>query len=63
MKRGFWTGLVAFILAKVSHYVITFTIGYVLGNTIGDQPILWDIIKIIDNPLIAIVYLIILTKL
>ena len=62
MKRGFWTGLVAFILAKVSHYVITFTIGYVLGNTIGDQPILWDIIKIIDNPLIAIVYLIIATR-
>lgn len=61
MKRGFWTGLVAFILAKMSHYVITFTIGYVLGRTISNQPILWDIVKIIDNPLLGIIYLIIVT--
>jgi tetratricopeptide (TPR) repeat protein len=62
MKRGIWTGLVAFILAKVSHYVITYIIGYVLGSTIGDQPILWDILKITDSPLLGIIYLIIATR-
>jgi tetratricopeptide (TPR) repeat protein len=62
MKRGFWTGLIAFILAKVSHYVITLTIGYVLGSIIGDEPILWDILKITDSPLLGIIYLIIATR-
>ena len=61
MKKGFWTGCLAFILAKISHLIVTYAIGYVLGITIGNKPILWDIIKIIDSSLFGIIFLIFAT--
>lgn len=61
MKKGFWTGCLAFIIAKISHLIVTAAFGYVFGMIIGDKPILWDIIKIIDNPLFGIVFLIFAT--
>lgn len=61
MKKGFWTGLLAFIIAKVLHLIITALLGFILGTIIGDKPILWDIIYIIDNPLVGLVFLIFAT--
>ena len=61
MKKGFWTGCLAFILAKITHLIVTYVIGYALATTIGDKPILWDIINIIDNPLVGIIFLIFVT--
>jgi|TARA_B110001450_G_scaffold243022_1_gene253902 antitoxin component YwqK of YwqJK toxin-antitoxin module len=61
MKKGFWSGCLAFIIAKISHLIVTAAFGYVFGMIIGDKPILWDIIKIIDNPLFGIVFLIFAT--
>ena len=61
MKKGFWTGFLALIIAKVLHLIITGLVGLILGTIIGDKPILWDIINIIDNPLVGIVFLIFAT--
>lgn len=61
MKKGFLTGCLAFMIAKISHLIVTAAFGYVFGMIIGDKPILWDIIKIIDNPLFGIVFLIFAT--
>ena len=61
MKKGFWTGCLAFFLAKITHLIVTYVIGYVLAITIGNKPILWDIINIIDNPLVGIIFLILVT--
>tara|TARA_B100001093_G_scaffold478040_1_gene505872 strand:- start:6301 stop:9372 length:3072 start_codon:yes stop_codon:yes gene_type:complete len=61
MKKGFWTGLLAFIIAKVLHLIITGLLGFIFGTIIGDKPILWDIIYIIDNPLVGLVFLIFAT--
>lgn len=61
MKKGFWTGLLAFIIAKVLHLIITALLGFIFGTIIGDKPILWDIVYIIDNPLVGLVFLIFAT--
>lgn len=61
MKKGFWTGLLAFIIAKVLHLIIAGLLGFIFGTIIGDKPILWDIIYIIDNPLVGLVFLIFAT--
>jgi tetratricopeptide (TPR) repeat protein len=61
MKRGFWTGFLAFIIAKIFHLIITGAIGLILVTIIGDKPISWDIINIIDSPLFGIVFLIFAT--
>ena len=56
MKRGFWTGFLAFIIAKIFHLIITGAIGLILVTIIGDKPISWDIINIIDSSLFGIVF-------
>ena len=61
MKKGFWTGFLAFIIAKISHFIVTYALGYGFGLAIGDKPILWDIISIIDNSLVGIIYLVLAT--
>ena len=61
MKRGFWTGFLAFIIAKIFHLIITGAIGLILVTIIGDKPISWDIINIIDSSLFGIVFLIFAT--
>ena len=61
MKKGFWTGFLAFIIAKISHLIVTYALGYGFGLAIGDKPILWDIISIIDNSLVGIIYLVLAT--
>lgn len=62
MKRGFWAGLVAFILAKITHLLVTFAIGlwvfYFLG--IGYNTV--KFIQFIDSPLVGIIYLVFVTR-
>ena len=46
MKRGFWTGLLAFVIAKVAHLLITGCIGLILGLTFGNtvlEDAMWDV--------------------
>lgn len=64
MKKGFWAGLLSFIIAKVAHLLITGTIGFVIGmsysQTPGDMP--WGLIRTVDNPIIGIIFLIFATR-
>lgn len=58
MKKGFWAGLVAFVLAKISHLMITFILGLFLGITLGGGSTMWALINIIDSPILGIIYLV-----
>lgn len=63
MKKGFWAGLLSFLLAKISHLLITFAIGLWFGlfmQPLGE--ISWAIIKLIDNPIVGVIYLIFVTR-
>ena len=63
MKKGFWAGLLAFFLAKITHLIITFCIG--LWFSLFMQPlgeVSWAIIRFIDSPIVGIVYLIFVTR-
>ncbi|MEJ6797077.1 MAG: hypothetical protein QNK63_10225 [Flavobacteriales bacterium] len=64
MKPGFWAGVVAFLLAKISHLLVTFAIGLwvavVTDGLIGDGWMMF--INIIDSAFIGIVYLVFVTR-
>lgn len=60
MKKGFWAGLLSFVIAKVVHLLITGLIGFTIGlayiQTPEDMP--WGLIRVIDSPIIGIIFLI-----
>lgn len=63
MKKGFWAGLLAFFLAKITHLIITFCIGLWFGLFM--QPlgkVSWAIINFFDSPIVGIIYLIFATR-
>jgi len=65
MKRGFWTGLLAFVIAKVAHLLITGCIGLILGLTFGNtvlEDAMWDVITILDSPGVGLIFLIFATR-
>ena len=64
MRPGFWSGVVAFLLAKISHLLVTFAIGLWIGITSGgDLSGGWMIaIKFIDSVFIGIIYLVFVTR-
>ena len=64
MKKGFWTGLLSFVIAKVAHLLITGTIGFIIGMSYSSTPkdMPWGFIRVIDNPIIGIIFLIFATK-
>jgi hypothetical protein len=65
MKRGFWTGLLAFVIAKVAHLLITGCIGLILGLTFGNtvlEDTMWDVITILDSPGVGLIFLIFATR-
>tara|TARA_R110001583_G_scaffold17474_1_gene70571 strand:- start:6 stop:284 length:279 start_codon:yes stop_codon:yes gene_type:complete len=65
MKRGFLTGLLAFVIAKVAHLLITGCIGLILGLTFGNtslEDLMWDLISIVDNPGVGLIFLIFATR-
>lgn len=62
MKKGFWAGLVAFILAKITHLLVTFALGMWLFLMIGDSKTLLTIVNIVDNPILGLIYLVFVTR-
>lgn len=64
MKPGFWAGLVSFLLAKISHLLVTFAIGLWIGITSGgDLSGGWMLaIKFIDSWMIGLLYLVLVTR-
>jgi hydrogenase/urease accessory protein HupE len=64
MKKGFWAGLVSFILAKITHLLVTFAIGiWVVVVTDGDLSEGWySFLRIIDSSILGIIYLIFVTR-
>ena len=68
LKKGFWAGLLAFFLAKITHILVTFAIGLWVGLMFvkpdGTYPEgLIEIVRLADSPLVGIVYLIFVTRL
>ena len=67
MKPGFWTGVIAFMMAKVAHLLITFLIGFCLGyiaiDVYGEMPGgLITFLSILDHPIIGLIFLIFVTR-
>lgn len=64
MKRGFWAGLVAFLIAKISHLLVTFALGlWVVVITGGIISKGWmSFIRFVDSPIFGLTYLIIVTR-
>lgn len=62
MKKGFWAGLVAFILAKITHLLVTFALGMWLFLMVGDSNTLLTIVNIVDNPILGLIYLVFVTR-
>jgi len=65
MKRGFLTGLLSFVIAKVAHLLITFCLGFILGLTFINtalEDLMWDVIIILDSPGVGIIFLILATR-
>jgi hypothetical protein len=64
LKKGFWAGLLAFIITKIAHIIITFSLAFLIvainGWEIGENTN--NIISLIDSPLIGIVFLILGTR-
>ena len=63
MKRGFLAGLFAFLLAKVTHILVTFAFGLWLFSFFGLNETTIGIARIVDSPLFGIVYLVFATRL
>ena len=59
LKRGFWAGLLAFVIARITHLVITACIGLQIGLMSGGElsDTAWTIIAVIDSPFLGIIYL------
>jgi len=60
MKKGFWAGLVAFIIARASHLLITLLIGLQVGLMYPDGLTdgAWNFVTFIDSPVVGLAYLI-----
>ena len=67
MKPGFWTGVIAFMLAKVIHLGVTFLLGFVLGSIAYDvygylpEGVI-TFCTIIDNAIVGLIFLILVTR-
>jgi len=64
MKPGFFAGLVAFLLAKISHLLVTFAIGlWVAAVTEGNiTKRWWNFIEVVDSVWVGLFYLIFVTR-
>lgn len=62
MKRGFWTGLWAFVLAKITHLLVTFAIGLFVVMVVGVSKASIAFLKIVDSPIVGIIYLLVVTR-
>jgi len=64
MKPGFWAGLVSFLLAKISHILVTFAIGLWIGITSGgDLSGGWMLaIRVVDSWMVGLLYLVFVAR-
>jgi hydrogenase/urease accessory protein HupE len=62
LKKGFWAGLLAFVLAKITHLLVTLAIGIWLVVAFGYTETVRDVAAFIDNPIVGIIYLIFVTR-
>lgn len=62
MKRGFWTGLWAFVLAKITHLLVTFAIGLFVVTVFGVSSGAISFLRFVDSPLVGIIYLVFVTR-
>lgn len=64
LNRGFWAGLLSFVIAKISHLLITFSIGLFIGiisgGSIGEFS--WSLIKLVDSPIVGLIFLVFSTR-
>ena len=64
LKRGFWAGLLSFVIAKIAHLLITFALGLFIavltGGKLGETA--WGFINVIDSPITGIIFLILATR-
>lgn len=66
-KPGFWTGVVAFMCAKVVHLTVTFLLGFIIGSiaveVYGYVPQgVMTFAAIIDSIIIGLIFLVIVTR-
>lgn len=62
MKRGFWTGLWAFVLAKITHLLVTFAIGMFTVTAFGFNDGVRSFLEFVDSPVVGIIYLVVVTR-
>ncbi len=62
LKKRFWAGLLAFILAKICHVLITFALGLTVGSIFGLTEGVVYFCNIIDSPLVGLLFLIFATR-
>lgn len=67
MTPGFWTGVIAFMLAKSIHlfgsFVIGFSLGYIAIDVYGEIPQgLITFLSIVDHPIVGLIFLIFVTR-
>jgi len=64
LKRGFWAGLLSFVIAKVAHLLITFSFGLFIGLISGGEisEDMWTFIRAIDHPITGLIFLIFATR-
>ena len=62
LKKGFWAGLLAFVLAKICHVLITFAIGFIIASMFGLTKNVIAFCKIIDSPVIGLLFLVFATR-
>jgi hypothetical protein len=64
LSRGFWAGLLSFVIAKISHLLITFSFGLFMAIMYnGDvSEFGWSLIRLIDHPITGLIFLIFATR-
>lgn len=68
LKKGFWAGLLAFFLAKITHLLVTLALGLWIGMMFvrpdGTFPEgVMNVVHILDGPIVGIAYLVFVTRL
>ena len=62
MEKGFWAGLVAFVLAKITHIIVTFSLGFWVASMFGATRATYNIFNAIYSPIVGLIYLIFVTR-
>lgn len=63
-KRGFWTGVLAVIMAIIARVVTSICIGFLIGMVCvsADVPIPMTLIKVIDSSVVGFIFIIVFSN-